>query len=179
MLESPEKLNNHAVRLAAAGDYEDAIACLRRAITVGGKSHLLWYNLAQVYRDAGNLGKAREAMECACKMNPSNEEILENLAEICLDQGDLDRSLEVSLVGIENNNKNPHFWNLVGVAQGAKGNLSDAMASLERALFLFPAYTEALCNLGDVYAKVGNMPAARECRQRMKPLIEASRKVSL
>ena len=179
MLESPEKLNNHAVHLAAAGDYEDAIACLRRAITVGGKSHLLWYNLAQVYRDAGNLGKAREAMECACKMNPANEETLENLAEICLEQGDLEHSLEISHEGIERNDKNPRFWNLAGVAQGAKGDLVEAMTSFERALCLFPAYTEALCNLSDIYAKIGNMAAARECRQMMKPLIEAVRKVSL
>ena len=179
MLESPEKLNNHAVRLAAAGDYEDAIACLRRAITVGGKNHLLWYNLAQVYRDAGNLSKAKYAMECACKMNPENEEALENLAEICLDQGDLGRALEVCLAGIEKNNKNPRFWNLAGVVQGAKGELEEAMVCLEKAMSLFPAYAEALCNLGDVYAKAGNMAAARECRQRMKPLIEASRKVSL
>ena len=179
MLESPETLNNHAVKLAAAGDYEDAIACIRRAITVGGKSHLLWYNLALVYRDAGNLDKAREAMECACKMNPASEDALENLAEICLEQGDLDKALAVSLKGIEVNGKNPRFWNLAGVARGAKGNLEGAMNSLERALSIFPAYTEALCNLGDVYAKVGNISAARECRQRMKPLIEVARKVSL
>ena len=179
MLESPEKLNNHAVRLAAAGDYEDAIACLRRAITVGGKSHLLWYNLALVYRDAGNLSKARDAMECACKMSPASEEVLENLAEIYLDQGDLDKALEVSLKGIEVNGKNPRFWNLSGVARGAKGDLESAMDSFERSLSLFPVYAEALCNLGDIYAKVGNMGAARECRQRMKPLIEAARKVSL
>ena len=179
MLESSEKLNNHAVKLAASGDYEDAIACLRRAITVECKNHLLWYNLALVYRDAGNLSKARAAMECSYKMNPANEEALENLVDICLDQGDLDRALEVSLTGIETNNKNPRFWNLAGVVYGAKGKTQEAMSAFEKALSIFPAYTEALCNLGDVYAKAGNMMAAYECRQRVKPLIEAAQKVSL
>lgn len=179
MLESPEKLNNHAVRLAAAGDYEDAIACLRRAIAVGGKSHLLWYNLALVYRDAQNLSKARDAMECAFAMDSTCEEVIESLADICFDQGDLERALEVSLKGIEKNDKNPSFWNLAGAARGAKGETKSAIDCFERALSIFPAYTEALCNLGDMYAKAGNMSAARVCRQKMKPLIEASRKVSL
>ena len=40
MLENSEKLNNQAVHLASKGEYEDAIACLKRAITVENSNYL-------------------------------------------------------------------------------------------------------------------------------------------
>ena len=70
MLENSEKLNNQAVHLASKGEYEDAIACLKRAITVENSNYLLWFNLGLTYHDAGNISLAKAAMEHAYRINP-------------------------------------------------------------------------------------------------------------
>ena len=75
MIESCEKLNNQAINLAASGDFEEAIACLKRAITIEKENYLLWFNLGITYRDAGDLQKAKEDnpdFSVELKVNVSN-----------------------------------------------------------------------------------------------------------
>ena len=55
MTENPDVLNTQAIDLAAKGDYDEAIACFKRAIYMENSNHLLWYNLGITYRDSGNL----------------------------------------------------------------------------------------------------------------------------
>ena len=62
MRESSEKLNNQAIRFAQRGEYFDAIACLKRAITVENSNFLLWFNLGITYRDAGDFKNAKDSM---------------------------------------------------------------------------------------------------------------------
>ena len=65
MLENCEKLNNQAINLASKGNFEEAIACLKRAITIEKENYLLWYNLGITYRDAGDLYNAKVSVEKA------------------------------------------------------------------------------------------------------------------
>src|SRR5574344_1604883 len=83
MLESCETLNNQAIVLAQEGDYDEAIACFKRALTMENQNFLLWYNLGLTYRDSGDLDKARSAVEKAHVINPDDEEIIETLAALC------------------------------------------------------------------------------------------------
>ena len=43
MTERADKLNNHAIILAADGEYTEAIACFKRAIIIQRDNYLLWY----------------------------------------------------------------------------------------------------------------------------------------
>ena len=65
MRESPENLNTQAIELAQQGNYPEAIACFKRALSLERYNHLLWFNLGITYRDAGDLQKARHALEKA------------------------------------------------------------------------------------------------------------------
>lgn len=51
MKENPEILNSQAIELASHGQYVEAIACFKRAITIARDNSLLWYNLGITYRD--------------------------------------------------------------------------------------------------------------------------------
>ena len=80
MTEIAEKLNNQAIILAEHGAYDDAIACLNRAVTLEQDNYLLWFNLGVTYRDAGKLHEAKLALEKAAEINPEDEDILDSLA---------------------------------------------------------------------------------------------------
>ena len=83
MKESAEVLNVQAIKLASKGEYKEAIACIKRALTMQNKNHFLWYNLGITYRDAGNLSQAKESLLTAHKLAPSDEDTIETLAHIC------------------------------------------------------------------------------------------------
>ena len=93
MVESSEKLNNQAIILAEHGEFAEAIACLKRAITVEQENYLLWFNLGITYRDSGNLRAAKAAMEKALSYNDEDEEIVEALAILCFSEGSLDEAM--------------------------------------------------------------------------------------
>ena len=62
MKENPEILNSQAIELASHGQYVEAIACFKRAITIARDNSLLWYNLGITYRDAGMMQLAKDAL---------------------------------------------------------------------------------------------------------------------
>ncbi len=53
MKESVETLNNNALHLAEKGSYDEAIECLKRALTLDPLNHLIWFNLGVTFRDCG------------------------------------------------------------------------------------------------------------------------------
>ena len=65
MVENAAQLNTQAIELASKGEYKEAIACFKKALSFERNNYLLWYNLGVTYRDAGDLLMAMEALEKA------------------------------------------------------------------------------------------------------------------
>ena len=65
MKENVEELNNNAIHLAQKGNFDEAVACFKRALTLDKENYLLWFNLALTYRDAGYIDKAKKAKSLA------------------------------------------------------------------------------------------------------------------
>jgi Flp pilus assembly protein TadD len=84
MLEKPEILNNNAINLAANGQYKEAIACIKRAITLDRENTTLWFNLGVTYCDFGNIKEAKKAFSQAYNLDKYNKELLETYATTCL-----------------------------------------------------------------------------------------------
>ncbi|WP_407397250.1 tetratricopeptide repeat protein [Treponema sp.] len=168
MLESSEQLNNQGVRLAFKGEYTEAIACLKRAITVEKENYLLWFNLALTYRDAGNFDAAKTSMEYALRLNRSNEEIIEALANLCISMGLHDDAMFYCITGLEVNDMNPHFWNTAGVIHFQIEEYAEAADFFEHAVSLSPHYYDALFNLKDTYEQLGNHAGIEECSRRLE-----------
>ncbi len=168
MLESVESLNNQAVIFASKGDFREAIACLKKAITFDKKNHHLWFNLALTYRDAGEFPKAKSAMEQAWKIAPQNEEIIESMAVLCFSMGNMEESLFYCANGLEVNCYNAHFWNTTGVVFFNLEDYEKASDFFEHAVVLDPNYYDAVYNLRDTYEELGNKSGVEECNRKMK-----------
>lgn len=170
MTERPDVLNNHAILLAAKGNYDDAISCLKRAIILEKDNYLLWYNMGTTFRDAGKLKEARDAMETAYRLDPENMEVLVSLSQIALMQQDFERAAQVCHEGISFTDSNPEIWNLMGVIFFQQNVFKMAADCFERALTLNSFYADALFNLRDTYEELGEEVAVLECERRMREL---------
>ncbi len=170
MNEKPDVLNNHAIRLAADGNFDDAIACLKRAVMLDQNNYLLWYNMGITYRDSGDLESAQKALETAFRLNPDNMEVVETLAYVCMIQKKLSDAEQVCEFGLSQNQLNPKMWNLLGIINFQKEFYEDASECFERALSLNAFDGDALYNLRDTYLELGNNDAAAECNRRLAEL---------
>jgi tetratricopeptide (TPR) repeat protein len=163
MFESSESLNNQAVTLASKGEFDDAIACLKRAITVEKSNALLWFNLGLTYRDAGKFVKAKEALLEAYKLDDENEEIIETLAILCISANSFDEAIFYLARGLKMNPLNAKFWNTVGVIFFHRADFVVASEMFEKAVSYSPHYYDAIFNLRDTYAELGNLVGVEEC----------------
>jgi len=170
MIERVDKLNNHALILASKGNYPDAIACLKRAITIDNNNHLVWFNLGVTYRNSGDITNAIKAFKTAHQLNYYNEEILEALATTCITGNRLQEAISYSQEGIEINSENPHFWNLMGVVYFKQNDFENASEAFQNAVFLNPYYDDALFNLRDTYSELKNTAGVAECQKRIDEL---------
>lgn len=156
MKENVSSLNTQAIELASKGDFSEAIACLKRAISLEKYNYLLWFNLGITYRDAGQLKEAYYALEQAYEINNEDDEVIEMLAIVCLNAGELETALKYCIEGLDLNSQNAHLWNTLGVINFNMNNFEDASEAFEQAVTLNPYYYDALYNLRDTYEELGN-----------------------
>lgn len=170
MRENPAALNNQAILLSQESKYNEAIACLKRALVLDQKNELLWYNLGITYRDTGNLEKTKNCLKTAHQLNPDDQDVLEELAIACYKMNDFDQAMEFSMKGLDLNPENPNFWNTVGVVHFNKHEYNDAAEAFETAVIINPYHPEALYNLRDTYKELGNKQGEAECNLKLKTL---------
>lgn len=170
MKESSEKLNNQAINLAAEGHFDEAIACLKRAIIVEQDNYLLWFNLGITYRDMGNFQLAREALERAFEMMPEDTELVCELARLCLTLNQKNDALYFCSVGLNFDDSNSRIWNTVGVIAFNMENYDFASYAFEEAISINPFYYDAIYNLRDTYQELKNKTGVEECNRILKTL---------
>lgn len=170
MRETVENLNNQAVRLAAGGSFQEAIACFVRALTIEKDNYLLWFNLGITYRDAGNLKEAKASLIHAHEISEQDEDIIESLALTCYNMGDFEEALAYCGEGLDYNPQNPHLWNTAGVVYFNQNEYEDAAQAFENAVMMNPYYYDALFNLRDTYEKIGNTIGFHECAVRIQEI---------
>lgn len=170
MIEKPEKLNNQAIMLAADGEYTEAIACFKRALTIDKNNYLLWYNLGVTYRDAGKLSDAQKALSTAWLIAPENADVQETYGtlSLALKQYDLVRS--ICEEGLDFNPLHSHLWNLMGVVEFQQENYQQASEYFEQAVSINPYYLDALYNLKDTYSMLQNKNGVIECEYRIREI---------
>ena len=76
MQENSEALNSRAIELATDGAYPEAVACLKRALSIDRDNYLLWYNLGVIYRNSGDLEYAKQAFKKAASINSEDAEVV-------------------------------------------------------------------------------------------------------
>lgn len=170
MKENVTSLNSQAIELASKGDFSEAIACLKRAISLEKYNYLLWFNLGITYRDAGQTKEALYALRQAYKINSEDDEVIEMLAVVCLNLGQFSDALQYCLEGLDLNSQNAHLWNTLGVINFNTNNFDDASTAFEQAVTLNPYYYDALYNLRDTYEELGNKTGYEQCVIQMRSI---------
>ena len=170
MTERPDKLNNQAILLANGGEYLEAIACFKRALTLEQDNYLLWYNLGITYRDSGDIHNARLSLEKAHQIAPEKLDVLDTLSTLCINDEDYITALECAHKGIDLAPENSSFWNIAGVALFNMDKYDLACEHFEQALCRNPYDANALYNLRDTYEELHNHVGAKECEKRLSEL---------
>ena len=136
MVENVATLNTQAIEFAERGQYFEAIACLKRAISIEKYNHLLWYNLGITYRDAGQLAEAKYALLKAHDIEDDDDEIIETLALVCFNMGCNEEAMAYCLEGLSKNSQNAHLWNTIGVIYFNQNDFPLACEAFENAVTL-------------------------------------------
>ncbi len=170
MKETVYSLNKRAIELSDSGEYTEAIACFRRAITVEKNNHLLYFNLGITYFHAGDLLNAKNALLQAHSLSPCENEILEMLAITCNEIGLKEEALYYCTEALDLNYDNPRVWNTIGVIYFSVEEYADACEAFEQAVALNPYYYDAFFNLRDTYEELGNEIGVQICEKQMKEL---------
>ena len=167
MKENVTTLNSQAIELASKGDYSEAIACLKRAISLEKFNYLLWFNLGITYRDAGQLKEAFYALKQAYDIKSDDDEVIEMLALVCINLGHFEDALAFCQEGLKINSQNAHLWNTLGVINFNTNNFEDACTAFEQAVTINSYYYDALFNLRDTYEELGNQAGYQQCMLQM------------
>ena len=170
MTEQADKLNNQAIQLAASGDYEEAVACFKRAITLDKDNYLIWFNLGVTYRDAGNLDDAKLALRAAYRIAPDSDDVIETYATICLMAKDYEEALYICQEGLDLNPLRYRLWNLMGVVEFQNEEFSEAAEYFEQSVSIYPYYLDALYNLKDTYEELNNPAGIEACQIKINEL---------
>lgn len=168
MKENASQLNTQAIELASRGDFMEAIACFKQALTIEANNYLLWYNLGITYRDSGDLIMAKEALEKSYSIESEDDEVIETLALINYNLGLYRDALNFSHEGLTKNPNNSRLWNTLGVIYFNKEQYTKASEAFEKAITINPYYYDALFNLRDTYLETGNQAGYLSCIQQMK-----------
>ncbi|MGI5059148.1 tetratricopeptide repeat protein [Treponema pectinovorum] len=168
--ENASQLNTQAIEFASKGDFKEAIACFQKALSIERNNYLLWFNLGVTYRDAGDLIRAKEALEKAYEIEEYDDEVIESLAMLNYNLGFTEEALELCEEGILKNEANARLWNTFGVILFNNKNYTRACFSFEKAITINPYYYDALYNLRDTYEELGNTTGYAQCVEQMKSI---------
>lgn len=168
--ESVRQLNSQALKLAANGEYKEAIACFKRALTLEKDNYRLWYNLGLTYRDTGDLLRAKESLDKAYSIEGDDDHVIEMLALIDYNIGLTEEALDFCHEGLDKNNCNSRLWNTLGVIYFNQEKYENAAEAFEQAVSIDPYYYDALYNLRDTYEETGNRTGYETCNSQLKTI---------
>lgn len=160
------------VRLFEAGNLDEAETAAR-ALTEQAPEHAFgWKALGTVLARRGQPQAARPLLEQALAIEPGAPDVLNTLAKVWDDLGDLEQAVAGYRQAVAADPKAAMARNNLGYALQRQGQLEEARAQLEQALALRADFPEAHNNLGMVLKDQGDWAAARahfEQALRLKP----------
>ncbi len=122
------------------------------------------------WRDRGQEGAAREALERAVRWDPRSVPPRVALATVCSELGQAEAAVEQLREACRLAPEDAELWYRLGLAWNEAGRLDQAAAALERATELHPRHVSAWYNLGLARAGLGRIDPALECLARAEAL---------
>lgn len=146
---------DEAIGLFNSNRGRDSIERFREILTARPDFVSAYVHLADAYRSMGRTADALLLMEEGIERNPDNYSLLFSLGSMLVEEGRLDRGIEVLNRAVARVDFDIEAWNSLGIAHWRKGELENALVPLEKALVLNPKNDQTLVNLGTVLLSLG------------------------
>jgi len=171
------RLNEIGVELVLKGEKQKGEAALVEASKIDPKNPTIYYNLAGLYLNQGNIPKALEAVNRCIALRPEDLSFVHRLGEIHFAAKNFADAAEVfeSIVS-----KNPNFNEVLfhlGTVYAMQERWSDSEEVLKRALKNYPAHTSLETNLANVLIMQEKFQEAAELltqAQKREPTAETA-----
>ena len=141
-----------AFKLKDTDQIQEGISKLNTIIQEEQSVDFAYSYLAQLYKESRLIEEALKVLREGLNRHPTSSEILNVFSEYLLDLGKHDEL--ITLLGKENlrqMERDPKFFNRLGIAYMNKNDLENGMNAFEMALAIDDKYVDALFNLGSIY----------------------------
>ena len=136
------------VTLAANGQFDEAVAALKRATKLNPEAASYFANLGEVLRQAGRLEDAEKALDQAIKLDANNSQALNNLGIIRYEQRKFGEAVDYYRRALAARPNMAEALNNLGNALRLTGDIEGALHAYQDALVQRVSYPEAYNNLG-------------------------------
>jgi len=150
-----------------AGYWRDSGTLWEHALSVDPKSETALYQLSEHYKDLDRIQDQAVLLRKLVGLNPRNERALNNLGVARYQLGEKPETLFADYRALlAMNPKNAKALQNYGYLLIAAGHFAEAVAVLQQAIEIDPAYCTAFNNLGRAYLAEGDKPRARGSFER-------------
>ena len=157
----------HGLGLLAfnTGNLPLALQCIEAAIACDDKVAIYHRNIGEMYRRAGQLGKAALAGRRAVKLAATDLDAHYNLGLAYTDAKDYDRAIASYRKALKLNVRHGLSWNNLGSALEQQGDKAGALEAYQNAIAINAQHAEAQNNAGAICSEQGKLDEARACFQ--------------
>lgn len=161
-----EPLNQHALNLAQAGQYSQALKLWQQALTLSPQNPTLLLNMGVTLKRLGQLTDAQIAYQQALVLTPNDPLLWNNLGTVRLALKDIPAAIVAYQRALAIAPSADH-WNNLGNAYAQVPDYSQAMACFRQAIQLQPNHLEARNNWGTAVAHQDKFAQARDILERL------------
>ncbi len=157
--------------LTKAFHQKNYIVCIKLATQTLQKDALnidAWFICAMSLYYLGDVGRCIEYLEVAYSLDPKNENVVINLAELYRRQGFYQKAIEMYLGCVPSQNSNI-YYNL-GLCYAKSGDTKCARKAYEKALSLDSDDKDAMYNLANIYAEEKNYKIALKLYEKCQTI---------
>ncbi|WP_231714042.1 tetratricopeptide repeat protein [Desulfosarcina ovata] len=155
--ETANYLNTLGVILKSAKRYEDAAACLKRAIDLCPQRPESYNHLGLVFLKTESLPQARSCFKKAIDLDDTFIEAHYNLGIVFKKSGCLNQAVACFEKAVELRPNHARAYNNAGGVHLIQGNVDEAMACFRKAIRYQPDFASARMNLAMVLLLTGKM----------------------
>jgi tetratricopeptide (TPR) repeat protein len=163
---NPDALHLLGLIALDAGNNDQSIDLIRRAIALRPRWPEALYNLGNSLRASGEFDRAAEAFSASVALRPNWAEALCNLGSVLKDQGKFNEAIACFEKAIAAAPGLPDAHNNLGAALKETKRFEQAAAASRRAIELRPDFAQAHSNLGAALDELGHLPEAITCFRR-------------
>jgi len=154
-----QPLINASIAYNLAGRNDDAERSLRRALEIDPESAAALFNLGLLLAEMGRMDEAADALRRSLSIDPDNAAAAYNLG-VMLAEESLDEAIEWCTRAAELRPEGARYAFTVAFYQRQSGDLSGAVATLEKAIRNLPGEVNLYMLLGEIHEEAGRLESA-------------------